>query len=181
MLSASRAEAEATRTRCRESITPFKSWVQGEQFAGRTTSEFSLRIDSITESDIGDGRRYLYDGFWTWTRSVRPGLEKVALRLMHDRAVANRVPLAAVPGDAGHAVPSDIDYISTIMRAGRSLSALDLALLHLNYVHWSAHYGRVEGTDWAALVRGFRFDIYPHEPASGHRRIVHPNDPGSAW
>lgn len=180
---ASRAEADAARERFRHSISEFSEWVMRESFAGRATQEFHLRRNVVEGGhDAGDGRPYMHEGLWVWARStIRAGLENIALAIMHERAQSNAVPLAALPTNAEHDIPSEIRHIHGALRGGGSPSRFDLALLRMNYVHWSAHYGRVDGHDPEAFDRDSVIPFAPHAPARGFRRRVHHNQPGSAW
>lgn len=184
---ATRAEAEASRATLIHDHDEFTQRVLREYFAG-SGSEFSFGYDQL-QDDGPDmpGIRYSYFGAAVWRRpSVRAGLEKVALKLMHDEALRNDVPLGPLPSNADYAIPSEIRSIYSTLSSGGSLTDADLALLHWSYVHWSAHYGHEQGTARSAFTTPPRITtdgdlLFPHVPAPGYRRIVHPNDPSRAW
>lgn len=182
-----RADAEAVRHALVRESTQFSDRMRREHFAA-ASSEFSWGYNELQDmgADLPQNR-FLYMGQVVWRRpNVRPGLEKVALKLMHDEALRNDVPFTAIPRNADYAIPSDIQSVYTTLSSGGTLSDAELALLHQNYVHCSAHYGGASGTTTTEFSTPPRvlldMDlVYPHIPAPDNRRIVHANQPGRAW
>jgi hypothetical protein len=181
-----RADAEALRATLVRESTEFSNRMQREHFAA-ASSEFSWGYNELQDmgADIPQDR-FLYMGQVVWRRpNVRPGLEKVALKLMHDEARRNDVPFAAIPSNAEYSIPSDIQSVYTTLSSGGTLSDAQLALLHQNYVHCSAHYGGAAGTTTTEFNTPPRLLldmdlVYPHIPAPGNRRIIHANRPSDA-
>ena len=183
---AHRSEAEAERNALNQRYSEFTEWAQREHFAGTTPPEFHRGYDDLRDAgpDELPGIRHSYFGNVVWVRStIRAGLDRIALRLMHDHACNNHVPLSALPSDSQYAIPRGIQYIYDILHRGGTLSQADLALLGMNYIHWSAHYGAVSGASRSAFRSPPRVsvDIYPHAPAPNFRRIVHANVPSRAF
>jgi hypothetical protein len=122
-----------------------------------------------------------------WMRpSICPGLEKIALKLMHSKAQEGSVPFDDLPTSDRYAIPADIAHIYNILRRGESPSSSDLTLLRTKYVHWSAYYDRVDGYNPSAFSasdteRHVRTNIYPFFPATDLQRIEHRNDPNAAF
>ncbi|PRQ09214.1 T6SS phospholipase effector Tle1-like catalytic domain-containing protein [Enhygromyxa salina] len=181
---ATRAEALACRDELMQRYSAFAQRMIHEHYAGTQPPEFSLSYDEMREDPNGlPSTRYSYDGRVAWVRSsIDPGLEKVYLELMHRQARSHGVPFRSVPNTSEYAIPAILQGIHSRLAASPQLGVADLAMLRMNFIHWSCHYGRADGNAREAMRRipGFQVDIYPHEPAPNWQRIIHHNQPNRA-
>ncbi|KIG16815.1 Glutamate synthase [NADPH] large chain [Enhygromyxa salina] len=179
-----RAGALACREELMQRYSEFAQRMIHEHYAGTQPPEFSLSYDDMREDPDGlPTTRYAYFGRVAWVRSsIDPGLEKIYLELMHRQARGHGVPFRSIPNNSDYAIPSILQGIHSRLQAGPQLDVADLAMLRMNFIHWSCHYGREDGSARAAMQRipNFHVDIYPHEPAPHWRRIIHYNQPSRA-
>lgn len=181
-----RSAAEAARNDLHQRYSDFCEWMQREHFAGTATPEFYMPYDQLSAvPDSLPSMRFSYDGAAVWARGqIRPGLDKISLKLMHDQARSHRVPFTTIPNDSNYAIPTDIQHIYTILSRGEQVNTWNRALLRMNYVHWSSHYGGESGVDRQRFFRSpprVNPLFYPNEPAPNYRRIIHSNDPSAAF
>jgi hypothetical protein len=182
-----RAKAERARDRLLRDFEAFRQWAVREQYA--SNSEFYLGYDLLEDQGPASlaSVRYSYFGAAVWRRpNIRAGLEKIALELMHAEARRHSVPFATIPSNSRYAVPSDLSSVRSTITSGGTLSREQLALVHSRYVHRSAHYGAESGSRGDVFRSPPRFSVdidlvYPHIPAPGDRRIIHPNQPRLGW
>jgi hypothetical protein len=180
-----RSEAEICRADLQRRHADFAEWVLHDHFAGHQPPQLEHGYDLLEEYPHAQrNQRFSYFGNVVWhRRPVRPGLEKVALDLMHHEGRRHGVPFAGIPNDSSYAIPNELAHLPDMFRAGRQPGAMDLALMRLNFIHWSAHYGAVTGIDRSAFKHppAVTVGVYPMEPAPNWRRIVHRNRPSQAW
>lgn len=70
---------------------------------------------------------------------VRPGLSRIPLRIMYDRAVAAGVPFLSLPDGGEYAIPPDLKSIAQKMIDGDHLNGADTRFVLRNYGHVSAN------------------------------------------
>ncbi|MET4027338.1 hypothetical protein ABIE59_002873 [Marinobacter sp. MBR-99] len=116
-------------------------------------------------------------------RQVRGEYSRVALRLMHQLALDNNVPLKKMPDRDDMNLPTELlpiyqqlhDQVSGGEDAPH-LSSNDQALLLQRYLHYSAHYNGIDMlvAEGLAKLEG----LYPHAPALSGERLVYPQTEG---
>lgn len=98
------------------------------------------------------------------TRRVRGELSRVYLQLMHERAVAAGVPLAAVDWQ----VPGELQGIAVKLLAGQGLEAEEMVLLRRRYIHRSANWN----ADWCS-DSPLLDSLFINRPTADGVRVVH--------
>jgi hypothetical protein len=120
---------------------------------GQTTTLFS-RLDRILGYQFSVTKRISRP----W---VRPGLARVALRIMYDQAKAAGVPFTAFPSTALYTLQRSEGEITTIgnkLIAGQGISDADLRYLLRNYIHISGNTSAIGMS-----------------PESNYKRVTYPN------
>ncbi|MEM6989132.1 MAG: DUF2235 domain-containing protein [Myxococcota bacterium] len=157
----------------RRDFNTFRQMLRRENFVA--TNDDDLRQVSHQDGGV-DFEHYI------WMRHrVRNGMDKVALKIMHEQARMASVPFGGIPRAANYAIPSDLEPVFGRLRANAAPTAAELALIHNKYTHWSSHYGRVQGRRGHVFGDAMTGIAYPMIPAPNRQRIVHPNIPANAW
>ncbi|QDC09484.1 DUF2235 domain-containing protein [Oceanicola sp. D3] len=176
----SREQAEAARAvdaaralRERTSLESFyvsEGWIEPGDPQGALRNEPSQIIERRTPGLAGlVSKTYTYTtGAWL-KREVQLGLSRIALAIMHDKALAASVPLDGLPGTEAYTIPGDLQPMATILRAGgRPSEAMKRTALR-KFGHMSSNYDSI-GMAPTPAPNG----------ASGFKRVIYWNEAGKA-
>ncbi len=113
---------------------------------------------------MGSAMTYGFSARRIMTRPwVRPGLSRIALRIMYDRALAAGVPFNAFPQAEAYTVPAALQPVAGKLRAGQALTPDE----HRATIRG---FGHVSDSPTALGMQADR----------NRRRVVYPNRPGEA-
>ncbi len=94
---------------------------------------------------------------------VQPGMARIALKIMYDKAMAQNVPFVGMPATEEYTIPQGLKPMGDTLVAGGAASQAQKHEALRNY-------GHVSSSEWR-LGMGAEAD---------HRRVIYPNQPGLA-
>jgi hypothetical protein len=147
-------------------------------------SEASLDIHTnfITQRTPHSGR--MAELALRMARQVRGEYSRIALRVMHELAVNEGVPLASIdPRDGALRLPKDLNLIDEELRSqinagsnNPSLTPESRDLVRQRYIHYSAHYNSIDFTVFGRIA-SLRLPglVAPNAPTQSGERVIYPN------
>ncbi|MEX2473632.1 DUF2235 domain-containing protein [Marinobacter sp.] len=172
-----------------DNLEDFRSYLAGEGWIGEHSFMLpdgehpSLKIKQRRiDHPAPDGQVLLS---LRMTRHIKGHYSRIALRIMHDLASAEEVPLAALgSNNESESVPDELRILYEKFTKQLASGAQALTLeepenkrILQRYIHHSDHYNLMESAVGDDLLRyEFPFDeIHPFRPATRRNRVVHPN------